>query len=146
MTIYNFDDGQLDFDFDSTTPPVFRIVAGLREGRCGVYATADFRAARVGDPDSVTVTVWSGASEDEAVALLLEHLREKYTVAPAKCRMCDGTGTCQICDGTGRCNECDSEGCDFCDGDGFCIECEGSGRCIDCAGTGDVIPYVTEET
>ena len=80
MTIYYFDDGQLDFDFYSTEPPVFNIVVRPREGYTGAFAEASFREGH-DDAHLWSVTAW-GETEDDALKKLLDELRQRYTVKP----------------------------------------------------------------
>jgi hypothetical protein len=78
MTIYYFDDGQLDFDFYSTEPPVFDITVRPREGYMGAFAEASFREGH-DDAHLWSVTAW-GETEEDALEKLLVELRQRYTV------------------------------------------------------------------
>jgi hypothetical protein len=78
MTIYYFDDEQLDFDFDSTEPSVFDITVRPREGYMGAFAEASFREGH-DDAHLWSVTAW-GETEEDALEKLLVELRQRYTV------------------------------------------------------------------
>ena len=75
MTIYDFDSNELDFDFYSTEPPVFRITVASRRDHNGMFAEALFRGGH--HSHLWSVTAW-GRTADEALATLLDELRTRY--------------------------------------------------------------------
>lgn len=91
MTIYNFDDKLLDFDFYSTEPPVFQIIVRPREGYIGAFAEASFRE-RHDDDHLWSVTAW-GKTEDDALKALLSELRQRYTAPKPNRVMVKATGS-----------------------------------------------------
>lgn len=82
MKRYWFDTDELDFDFYSTTPPVFEIVVEQSVHYHGWFARATFR----GRPDShlYGLVAW-GIDEDKALAELFVQLG-RYV--PDSCKTC----------------------------------------------------------
>jgi len=77
MTTYNFDDTTIPFDFYSTDPPVFRITVQEEGNRTGFVARALFRGSHK-VPHLDAIQCWAD-TEGEALASLLEELRNRYT-------------------------------------------------------------------